>query len=205
MKSAKEAELKEAFWGASKLRDAGRADVGWVKNVLEKKTVLPGTRGRSRQGKITELVLQSQIFSYTMTMSFLCFICLSHFLVCSMHKANFFSWFLPNTIPLSHCLHSAPPMILLLPLLPSFFLTSILFPFYWAANFPNLLVYASQRLNTDMFPPPNTLALDIRCFSYVKLMLVVFFQMFLMCNIVHKNSLLDQIILLHAASTNPSS
>lgn len=59
LKSAEEAELEAAFWRTSKLRAEGRADVGWVKNILEKGTVLAGTRGNSGQGKITELVLQS--------------------------------------------------------------------------------------------------------------------------------------------------
>lgn len=59
LKSAEEAELEAAFWRTSKLRAEGRADVGWVKNILEKGIVLAGTRGRSGQGKITELVLQS--------------------------------------------------------------------------------------------------------------------------------------------------
>ena len=59
----------------------------------------------------------------------------------------------------------------------------ILFPYYWAANFPNLLLFASQRLNVDIFSLPYVLALDTWYFSFMKPdASSIFFWMFVMCN-----------------------
>lgn len=96
----------------------------WVKSVLEKKTGLTVTRGRSAQGKITELIIaKSDFLTYSDLISLLALILLFHFLMCSIHRASFL---FPDSSQLQFPCPTVSKLpnswILLLPLLPSFFL-----------------------------------------------------------------------------------
>ena len=139
-----------------------------MKNVLEKKTVLPGTRGRSRQGKhhrtyITKsdfLIYYDNVFPlFHLSLSFpSVFNAQGKFLFLIPPKYNSLVP-LPPKCPTHDSSIASPAFILFNLYFVSILLSSKL------SKSPGIC----QSETEHMFPPPNTLALDIRCFSYVKL------------------------------------